>query len=101
MPVHVGIACMRFIHYRFIQIAVTRSPPTHRHLPASCRHGGKPLHIRRVRSCVFAIDQVDNHLNHDLPLIRLALGNQQGKCDQRIIDDAFFAVGVIQEILAL
>ena len=51
-------------------------------------------------SCVLAVNQVDNHLNHDLPLVGLALGNQQGKRDQRIVGDALFSHGVIQKIVA-
>src|SRR3989344_4252313 len=54
-----------------------------------------------VSSCVLAVDQVDNHLDHDLPLIWLALGNQQGKCHQSIVGNAFLTVGVIQETLSL
>src|SRR3989338_3331374 len=76
-------------------------PPTHTFRNASHRLGGKQLHIRRVCSRVLAVDQVDNHFNHDLPLVRLALGNQQGKRNQGIIGNALFAVGVIQKILAL
>ena len=52
-------------------------------------------------SCVLAVNQVDNYLNHDLPLVGLALGNQQGKRNQRIIGNALFSHGVIQKIMAL
>ena len=54
-----------------------------------------------MRSYVLAVDQVDNHLNHNLPLVRLALGDQQGKRNQRIIGDALFSHGVVQKIMTL
>lgn len=54
-----------------------------------------------TRSYVLAVDQVDNHLDHDLPLIGFTLGDQQGKRNQRIVGDTLVSFGVVQEALPL
>ena len=54
-----------------------------------------------AQSCVFAVYQVDNLFNHNFPLVRLALGDQQGKSNQRIIGDALLSHGVVQKIMTL
>jgi len=58
-------------------------------------------YFRRTGSRVLAVYQIDNHCDHDLPFIGFALGNQQGKRNQRVVSDAFLALVVIQEIVAL
>ncbi len=56
--------------------------------------------VGHMDSVVAPVDQVDDDLDDGVFLLRPALGDQEGQCDQSVVGQALGAVGAVEDAVA-